>query len=341
MAGPEVSSSEAQELERVRVLVGVAASFGTGIPVAEAIELLEEGAPGSSDELSRWIGRHPGVAREMGGSLVLPGLEWDQEEDASREALGKRYLEYSRDLFAGPLAPVSRWIATAATTGSTAFQRPRPGDDLDLFVVVHQGALWVFLAWSYLAIRLTPRGKGTEAPPRVCLNLVLDEPSALEEFVRPRGLLVAREILSAQVLQGEPYFRHLVRQASWMRAWLPRKYRRSAEGESGAGKTRVPRPLRLLNALLFPPLAAYLQLVGIWRNHRYRKYREGEGAFRTLTLPGRLQFASEAFQRLTTLYQPGTESPRGSAASGHGPAPGPSGPKGRGPSPAPPPGRAG
>jgi hypothetical protein len=68
----------------------------------------------------------------------------------------------------------------------------------------------------------------------------------------------------------------------------------------------VPLAVRLVNAAVFPVVAAYLQVVGLRLNAQRRKRQAAEGQFRTHTSRRRLAFVSERFDRLRADLAPAT-----------------------------------
>lgn len=295
--------------ERVGSVLGVARSRRTAVPLEELGALLPEGGPRSSTEVADWFLRHPLHGRVEGRYAVpsgAPGLPSGLDE---RRARGRAFLEEAHRLVAGPLARVRGLSRFVGVTGSTAYGEPEAGDDLDFLVITRRGSLWVYLAFTYLALRLASRRAGAAPPP--CFNLAMDEDEARRQYLGGRGFLFAREALMTQAVVGEPYYRGLLGASPWIRAELPRLYGRW----EGAGfppaleEDGAPFGVRALNALLFPWLAAYLHLAGLVRNHRIRREGRREGEFRTVTRPGHLAYESKRFDALSRWYETGVPAP--------------------------------
>jgi hypothetical protein len=292
---------------RLSLLLEVAAYRGDALSMEDALNLLPEPAPSTPDGLLQWSNAYPDRIRMVGDSLVPSHAVGDLSEREERANRANHFMKCARQLLSGPLAPVRSLALVVAVTGSVAYRSARAGDDLDLLLVLRRGCLSFFLAWSYAAIRIHRlRGGRTDPLPPICMNLVLEEPQARQEFSMPAGLLIAREALSAVVIQGPEEYRSLLREASWMRELLPRLYQRTiGTADPGSSSPAGPAPLliRLISALLFLPLGAYLQGVGLWRNHRLR-LRLGEPlTFRTVFGPGHLKFTSLVFDRLKRVYE--------------------------------------
>jgi hypothetical protein len=139
--------------------------------------------------------------------------------------------------------------------------------------------------------------------PLPCFNYVVDERRASVEFERGQGLLFAREALSAQVLEGNEYYRGLLRRASWMGDELPRLYANRTQGPETTSMRPAHPLVRLLGAVSYLPLAAYLQMVGLRRNALQRRGDRTSGSFRTSTAPDRIAFLSRRFEELRDRYE--------------------------------------
>ncbi len=315
LAGPSSSRYD----RRVSTLVEVAAEFGTGVPLADMLTLLPTGGPGTTAELRAWIGDRPDIARVEGDRAFVPRAV--PGPSAERKARAAAYRGSAARLFSGPLRPVLPWVRCVAVTGSVAYGEPSPGDDLDLFVACRSGSLYAFLAFAYLAVRLERLRHREGDEPTPCFNYVVDERRAARDYGRDRGLLFAREALSAAPLVGEEYYRSLLGGAGWMRSRLPGLY--DLRGPLPRGPPRaapVATPVRVANALLFPVLATYLQLVGLYRNERMHRGGEDAKRFRTVTRPDGLAFVSHRFEALRRRY----DEDGAPAATGGDPIPSPS-----------------
>jgi hypothetical protein len=289
---------------RVETLLRVARRFGTGVPIDELHALLPSQGPAESGELRRWLERRPHLARVEGDRVFCPD---DRPEGlAEREARARDYRRAAECLVGRHLAPVLPWVRCVGITGSTAYGAPAADDDLDLFVVTRTGSLWVFLAYTYLAVRIGFRPRpGTDRPPP-CFNYVLEDRQAQEEFATARGFLFAREALTARIFRGEGYYRDLLAAAPWLGAEIPRLYGQRTSGVPPSPAPAAPWAIRVVNALVFPPLAAYLQLVGLRRNAMIREAPAVEGRFRTFTAPRRLAFVSDRFDQIRAELGPAT-----------------------------------
>ena len=296
---PGVATESAID-RRIRMVLDVAGQFGTGVSMSRLSGLLPDTGLGPHDDLLTYLARRPDLAQVVRdkaySTATLPS------EDARRAERGRLYRRSAEELVRGPLRWLRPTLRCIGVTGSTAYGEPDEHDDLDFFVVTRAGGLSWFLAATYASLRLHSLRAGRTTFPPPCFNYVVDERRAVGEFARGRGLLFAREALTAQILEGDSYFRGLLRHAPWMRDELPSLY---TDRSMDAGDT-TPRPapllVRLLSAIVFLPLAAHLQLAGLRRNAEFRRAGRSSSVFRTATEPGRFAFMSRRFEELRDRY---------------------------------------
>jgi len=314
---------------RIDSIVRAAGEHGTGISLDDLVDLLPESGPTASSDLASWIRQHPELARLDSDRAYAPAIE--PSGDAQRRARAVEYRLAAERTANGPLAPIRRWIRVLGVTGSTAYGEPEAGDDLDLLLVTQTGALWVTLAWAFLAFRIRGRPMAGGQPVVPCVNYALDDTQAVKEFVRPGGFLFAREALTTRVLLGEPLYRAMLGTAPWMAREIPRLYSRRRLPPPPGGVPLVAAPMRALNAVLFLILATYLQGVGLVRNARLRRQGRPDDVFRTATTLHRFAFASVRFERLKAQYGAATPSVGGSAPIAHDPSSAARDPRSKGP----------
>ncbi len=310
-------TDEARCERRVRALLAAAEQFGTGVRLEELDRLLPlepQDSPSGTPELAAWLRHRPTLARVEGHMAFAPTLRG--RPDPERRARGLAYAARAERLLGTTLRDAVRWTEVIGLTGSTAFGEPERGDDLDFFVVTRGGALWIFLALTYLGLRLRRPGDEANDALEPCFNTVLDAAAAREEFSRPGDRLFAREAASVVPVRGEAEYAELLGRAEWIDAYFPRIRARETPVGPPAARRSAPAPIRLLNALLFPWIAAYLQLRGMERNHAYRRSGASEGSrFRTATSLRRMTFSSGKFERLRQVFETEVGAPGGSGTS--------------------------
>ncbi|HEV2166721.1 MAG TPA: hypothetical protein VGS23_07105 [Thermoplasmata archaeon] len=323
-AGTDPALSEFEP--RLELLVRVAEEMGTDLRIPDLLDLLP--ARVSERQVLEWVRRRPELAR-IDGAVVVPagGSPGDRVE---RRARGQEFVRLARSFVEGPLGPLRSRLRCVGISGSTAYGEPRDGDDIDFIVITRPDAVWLFLSYCYLALRLRKPRTARAGKVEWCFNLVLDEASALQEFGRPRGFLIAREALTVRVLWGEEYYQALLGATPWLGTMIPRLFERRAARNP---PTRSPAPpwfARLANVAIFPWLAAYLQAVALVRNDRYRNAGLAERIFSVRTRLHGISFESVRFDRLIGSYERSlgpTRAANGSGGAPVGPSPTQAGPE--------------
>ena len=273
-----------ESARRARVLQEIARDFGTRLLPEQLGELLP-------------------TPMSPGPPELLPVSRDPRDPSGARRDRGVRYMTTSRELIGGPLRRLQPWVECVGVTGSTAYGEPEAGDDLDFFVVCRPGAVPAFLAATYLALRIDRLREAHCDAPTPCFNYVVDARRAGRDLGEGRGLLFAREALMARMLVGEEYYRGLLASTPSLGQEIPRLYAtRTGDAAPVASHPAAPG-VRMLSALVFLPLAAYLQLVGLWRNARARREHRESDEFRTRTSPTRVVFQSRRFEVLRTRYE--------------------------------------
>jgi hypothetical protein len=294
-AGPTV--------DRIESLLRVAEAHHTGVPVGTLSDLLPSGFAPTATELADWIRARPDLGKVIGETVFPPQGTVAAEALAARRARGELYWNRAVRLASDTLRPVHPLLRSVALTGSSAYGEPEVGDDLDFLAITRTDAVWVFLAFTYLRLRLQG-GPDSDPETGACFNYVMDERTARREFSDSKGLLFAREALTARPVHGEAYYRGLVRSSAWMESELPRAYARWS-GPADSPPPEVPGVrlgTRALNLLLFPWIAAYLQVQGMLRNRAFRRSGRSHRVFRTITTYRKLSFASLRFEQLRRHY---------------------------------------
>ena len=307
-------ASEVDVANRIRILLEVAREFRTGLPLERLAELLPEPRRRSEQELDAFLAGRPDLARLA--KLVDGPPRGSSEPEAQRIQRGVWYQHVAETLVGKRLAWLHPWVRCVGVTGSTAYGAPSAGDDLDFYVVARTGSASWWLLATYLTLRIRRAKRSHSSEPMPCFNYVVDDRRAPVEFAEGRGLLFAREALTARLVLGDAYYRGLLARAPWLGDEIPSLF---AARTVGPGDT-TPRPasltVRCLNALAFLPLATYLQLAGLVRNARARRRGEFSAIFRTLTAPDRFVFQSQRFEALRRHYEQRSETLPSSNATG-------------------------
>jgi hypothetical protein len=292
---------------RVATLLAASSRFRAGVTLEDLRDLLPQEGPRDVPSLDRWLAARPALARREGRFVLPPtAVPSDLNGRAQRAASFRTVAER---LVAVDLVALMPWVRCVAVTGSTAYGTPAAEDDLDFFIVTRAGAMWLFLLFAALRLRARRSAGRSDPGPRPCLNFVLDERSVDSEFRTRRGFLFAREALTALVLRGDEYYRSVLRDAPWIGEEIPRSYAARSAGPSVERPRRVPRVVRMVNAALFPPLAAYLHLIGLYRNHRLRRWGRSSDRFRTVVGFRRLANPTDRYDALSEALESASRRP--------------------------------
>ncbi len=299
---PSVAGDSTVEA-RLRVLLEVAQRHRAPMSLGQLVEHLPAGTAWTTDRVVSWVDRHPDSGRVV-GSHVLPAHDLPVVELADRASRSESLYAEAEWAVRAPLRTAARFTRCLGVSGSVAYGFAAPNDDLDFFVTTYRGTTWLFLLLAFANYRLVRRRAHTPGPSHWCFNYVLDEDEATREYARPGGLLMAREALTVRMLRGDAYYCSLLQSASWMGEELPHVYAKRSEpvaepvpaGPPGGGIARI------LNLLVFPLLAAYLQCTGLVHNHRLRRTAP-DRQFATTTTLRRFMLRSLRFAELEQIYR--------------------------------------
>jgi SAM-dependent methyltransferase len=294
---------------RIRVLVDVAGQFGVGVPLAELTSLLPTTGPERPDLLEQYLAVQPRLV-EVTHQAAYPLTAPDPAE-TDRRRRGTEYLARAEALLEGPLRGLQSSVRCIGVTGSVAYGAPTEADDLDFLVITRAGALPWFLAATYAKLRLLRLRGGDPSAPTPCFNYVIDERRAPREFGEAQGFLFAREALTTRILRGREYYRALLARCPWMGSELPRLYATEAGGGGDLGPQAATWWTRLASAIVFLPLATYLQCGGLIRNAEHRRHRRELYMYRLLVAPDRVATRSRRFDVLRAQYETAGRAPSG------------------------------
>jgi hypothetical protein len=292
---------------RIESILWVAGQYDTGVPLADLASLSPPDTSWDEAGLRDWLATRPDLARLEGDRVFSAEARPEALDD--RRARAVRYREAAEFLLNRTLSPVLPLTMCVGITGSTAYGEPKPGDDLDFFVVTRTGALWVFVLYATIAARLHLRPWPAEERPHPCFNYVLEDGTASREFERPRGFVVAREALRTSVLHGEVYYRGLLGAGTWMKEEIPRLYAARQPSAPPLPTSPAPWPIRVMSALLFPVAATYLHLKTLYVNALVRRGAPSLSEMRAQ--PGLHRFAmlTHRFESLRLRYQDAPSEP--------------------------------
>lgn len=232
---------------RVRDMLDLTDRRGYGIPLEDFGRLLY-GGPAPAADIARAVQRVRGAALVEGHVVradrahLVPSMLARRE---SHRANAAQALALAED-FAGRLVSSCPLVRSASLTGSMASGGFDPRDDIDLNLVVRDGAKYTTYLWALalgLVTSLRNRGKPSDemgALPFVskiiCINVVWEE-AQVRPFVRQDKWL-AFELLMHRPLIGTGYWEHVLAQNPWLAGHFPQAF------EAGYFGGDAPRALR-------------------------------------------------------------------------------------------------
>jgi hypothetical protein len=291
--------------ERIRAFVGIAAANGSSMSVEELRTLLPAESPASSIALEHFLANDGILSRDL-----VTGLGEVAPRD-SPTLLGRRdslrMLAQDRrrraESFAGGLRKLCPGIELLGVSGSTAYQTPKPQDDIDLFLVTSVGRVWTSLLFAMILAKVE-RLRDSQSPV-LCFNRVVDMPQCVAEFTESRDPFVAREALSLQIVAGQDIYQELLRRSPWMAEPFPILYRTRTEGmpwRNDTGGKRQGRRMGLIEFAALAFLGPYLWMVGLRRNRWLRKRNRAAECFRTVVRRSMCAFESDLYEELRKSY---------------------------------------
>jgi hypothetical protein len=305
---PTGFSSRIDEVSRIKLLLAVARVKGSLLSTKE-IEELTSLLPNGFDLGSIW-NQIPslGSRYELQAGLLIEkqpsyrqALSKTLNDSSQRRARAERYVDYARQF---ALLSGKRWIRVFSVAGSTSYKAPSAYDDIDIFSVTENGALWIFLTKALLLARvlklIRPRS------PRFCFSCMLDEEYARRLFASPKDALFARDALTAQVLEGSSFYDGLLLGGRWLSDYFPKLHKlrtaRHVETEKVVTVTCPTATRKVLNHFLFLTVGNYVRLRSNLLNRKFRKIGRHDSFFRIISGRDHCIFESQSYQELRRIY---------------------------------------
>jgi hypothetical protein len=304
---PTGFSTPLDEASRVELLLAVARVKGSLLS-AKDIEELTSLLPEGSDLGSIWnqIPILDSNYELQSGVLIEKRASRNDASDDTlndsnlRRSRAERYGEFAREF---SFLSGKRWVRVLSVAGSTSYMAVNENDDVDIFCVTENEAVWIYLTKALLLARffklLRPRS------PRFCFSCVLDETYARRRFASPNGALFARDALTTQVLQGSLFYDGLLRGGQWLSDYFPKLYKLKAqhmETLEDAGVTPPSRARKTLNHFLFLTVGNYVRLKSILLNRKLRKTGRPDSLFTVIMGRDHCIFESRDYRQLRRMY---------------------------------------
>ncbi len=247
---------------RVRAMLELTDRRGYGIPLEEFGRLLY-GGPAPPEEVGAAVARLEDAAVVEGHVVkadrapLVPSMIARRESHRRHEAQARALAED----FAGRLVATCPLVRSVSLTGSMASGGFDPRDDIDLNLVVRDGAKYTVYLWALalgLVTSLRNRAKPSDEmgalplfPKIICINVVWEE-AQVRPFVRQDKWL-AFELLMHRPLLGTGYWEHVLAQNPWVSGHFPQAFEAGylgGDAPAALGVARARRPGRSFFAYL-------------------------------------------------------------------------------------------
>ncbi|TMF12350.1 MAG: hypothetical protein E6I37_07430 [Chloroflexi bacterium] len=159
------------------------------------------------------------------------------------------------------------FVRLVGVTGALAMNNAAAGDDIDLFILVQPGRLWLCRLLIVAIVRLAGRHGAT-----LCPNFLL---STDHLRLSERNLFTAHEIAQMVPLTRTPWYDAFLDANRWVRDFLPNAFATASTTEARLDRRSAKRVVtRLLSTRLFDPFERW-EMERKVRRLRARQGREG------------------------------------------------------------------
>ncbi len=305
----EPLSTPSRAITEIRLLSEIAKANGSLISLKDVINLTLTDLSEQQLE-SRWS-TLPDLATsyELKNGFILERSHWNHlrsertslDRELEKRARAESYARYARD-FASLCG--DREARMIAISGSTSYQTVSESDDLDIFCVTRPDSLWLFLTKSLFLARFSRIARGNA--PRICFSYAMDQNFAEKEFLTQRDALFARDALTARVVQGQEFYRVLLKRSTWISSYFPRLYEQRTN--SGHPEQTREKPAtssssqRFLNLLLQTLVGKYIALKSAMLNRKLSNQGKFSSLFTVRIGLDHCIFESTRYRRLRSMY---------------------------------------
>jgi hypothetical protein len=159
------------------------------------------------------------------------------------------------------------FVRLVAVTGALAMNNASVGDDIDLFILVQPGRLWLCRLFVLAIVRLARR-RGTT----LCPNFLL---STDHLRLSERNLFTAHEIAQMVPLTGTSWYDAFLDANAWARDFLPNAFANASTDQARLDRRSAKRVVtRIVSTRLFDPFERWEMTRKVGRL-RARQAREG------------------------------------------------------------------
>ncbi len=285
-------------LERIIFFVSVAQSNNAAISLRDLLNLMPTDQVHSADQLEDIIRECLGETLLVEGGYVVtrgaPELaettRMTQLESAKKIQQVKSFVDSHHKLFADTLV--------VAVSGSASYGSAKKGDDVDIFLITKNGALWstLFKILLYIRVRRILR-VDSENISNLCFSVIFTK-RGFEELLKSRcDPLSARELINLKPVKGGETLGWYLANTEWIKAYYPRFNSpppRKQPPTAFSGK-QDDTPLSIL-------LGAYLAIVAKFRNTLFRLQGREQDVFRVIRSRDKLVYESHRYVELRARY---------------------------------------
>ena len=246
----------------------------------------------------------------VASGIVLGKTEDFSDEIQVKSRISAQYDRASSNIayafqFGSMLKSASSPFKVLSISGSTSYLSVSETDDLDFFCIVKAGAMWPSFVRSLILARAFRASR--KYTPWICLSYVSDEEFVRREFFNNQNGLFARDAISTRVIQGEMYFRNLLKENSWMASYFPKLYELRIGGGTFTNQEFMKRKPadsfeRILNLFLYYTAGSYIKLKSYLLNRRFSRDRKFSSLFHLRIGIDHCIYESADYLRLRKLY---------------------------------------
>ncbi len=291
----------------ISFLAGIAKANGSLLSLKDLVALTRTNL--SEEQLMSWWAITPELAGfyELKNGLIIErgnDYPWSAPRILDREqekrARAESYARYAREFASFCTGQETKLIAIS---GSTSYHTTSAADDLDIFCITKPDHLWLFLTKSLLLARFLQIFRRSE--PRICFSYAVDQNFVINEFLRARDPLFARDALTTIVVHGQEFYEELLKKSSWISNYFPCLYQQRTNAvrlEPEREKIASSPSRRFLNALLLVLVGNYIAFKSAMLNRRLTKQRKFSSLFKARIGPDHCIFESVRYSKLRDMY---------------------------------------
>lgn len=223
----------------------------------------------SRDDLWALLNNDPGIQRH-GNFYFLKGRREIVDLRRDREVVAAKYWVKVRKFL--PVIQTVPFIKMVAVCNTLAFNNPTAESDIDLFIVVQKGRL--FLARMFATVLFALMGvrrSGKKVAGRFCLSFYVTDDALNLEGIRQGqdDIYLPFWLLTLKPIYGHAVFDDLIRQNQWVQKYFPR----IPETESTWKGSRLLRGIgRIQEKIYSRKLGDRLEeMISKWQTKRYQR----------------------------------------------------------------------